>query len=598
MSRFQPNSAPGKRGIAYRGLITAVVVLFVVLVLTWALWPGFSFSAQEAAPIMHLVERGEFVHEITESGNVESGNNVEIRCEVEAKGAAGTTILEIVPEGTAVEKGQVVVKLDSSALEKELVNEQIVCNNSKATVIQAQNVLETAQISKREYLEGKYKLEKQSIENEIIVAEENHRRAVDYVKYSERLAAKGYVTALQLEADRFAVEKALNELESAKTKLLVLEEFTKEKQLRQFEADILIAEANLKAKQASHNLDLQQLALLKEQVEKCVIRSPQDGQAVYANVTRRHGTDTVIDEGERVRENQVIIRLPDPSQMQVDVKISEAKITLVEVGMPATIRLDAFPDMELAGKVEMVNELPEPTGWFSTGAKEYKTIIRVEDPPPGLRPGLTAQVKIHVERRADVLQVPVQAVFEHGGKYYCVIQEAGGFQSREVQIGSSNDEFVIIRQGLEEGQEIVLHAAAYRQKVDLPELADEARPAPTGPPLPEKPGAPLKQAPAAAAAKPAKPGKGQVDRFALMDKDGNGRIQGSEIPAQMKSHLKTLDGNGDGAIDRAEMNAVIKRFREGGGPAGQGPPGAAADGSGPGVPGAGGGRGPRSGGPP
>ena len=170
MARLRSNGALWRSGFAYRGLVITLVVLSALPLIAWNVWPRFTFSAQEAAPMMHTVVRGEFIHEITNRGNIESADNVEIRCEVEAKGTAGTTILQIVPEGTTVEPGDVLVRLDSSAFEKERTNQQILCANSEADVIQARNVFETAVIAKREYLEGQYELDRLTILNEKTVA--------------------------------------------------------------------------------------------------------------------------------------------------------------------------------------------------------------------------------------------------------------------------------------------------------------------------------------------------------------------------------------------------------------------------------------------
>src|SRR5690606_25745436 len=69
--------------------------------------------------LVHTARRAPFLHEVVERGEVESSSNVEIRCEVESRNSAGTAILEVVPEGTEVEAGDILVRLDSSALEQE-----------------------------------------------------------------------------------------------------------------------------------------------------------------------------------------------------------------------------------------------------------------------------------------------------------------------------------------------------------------------------------------------------------------------------------------------------------------------------------------------
>jgi len=458
-------STAARRGTLARRLLIGLALAAVVVGLGFALLPRLSLTNADEGPLTHHVKRSEFVHEITERGNVESANNVEIRCEVKSQGAGGTTILEIVPEGTVVKPGDVLVRLDSSALENERTTQLIACSNSEAALIQAQKALETALIAKREYLEGLFRQDTKTIQNEIFVAEEDVSRAEEYLKYSERLSAKGYVTRQQLEADRFAVDKARNALQIAKSKLEVLQKFTKEKMVVQLESDIKTAEANVKAKQAANQLDQQKLALIESQIEKCVIRSPQSGQVVYANVSGWRGTkEVIIDAGEQARERQVLIRLPDPKRMQVVAKVNEAKIALVERGMPARIRLDAFPEMELHGTVEKVDEFPVPSSFFGSSVKEYETTVRIAESPPGLRPGLTAEVRIRVERIPDALQVPVQAVYQRGGKFFCVVKENESWTPREVSLGPTNDKTVVVREGLAEGDEVLLAVAAHRDK--------------------------------------------------------------------------------------------------------------------------------------
>ncbi len=95
----------------------------------------------------------------------------------------------------------------------------------------------------------------------------------------------------------------------------------------------------------------------------------------------------------------------------------------------------------------------------------------------------------------DVLQVPVQAVFEHGGRHYAVVQTPEGWEARTVEIGLTNEKYVVIREGLAEGEMVAMNAAAFREEIDLPELPagpPEARP--EGPMLAESRREPPEQA--------------------------------------------------------------------------------------------------------
>ena len=167
-------------------------------------------------------QRDDFELTITERGEVEAFDVTEIRSLVKSNNTTGNAILRIVPEGTKVKKGDFLVELDSSALAAQRTSQKILVNDAKALEVEAHNNYDVAVITKREYLEGTYLQDRQLIESELFVAEENLNRAKEYYTYSQKLASKGYVNENQLEADRFAVEKANKDLDAAKTKLKVL----------------------------------------------------------------------------------------------------------------------------------------------------------------------------------------------------------------------------------------------------------------------------------------------------------------------------------------------------------------------------------------
>jgi HlyD family secretion protein len=450
MHRTSPDVLPSsqasrRKRLLVRGMFFGVPALLGIVLVWWFASARLSWSSAEEMPMMHAIERADFIHDVTERGNVESASNVEVRCEVQSLRTAGTMILEIVPEGTYVEKGDFLVRLDSSSLENDRTKQQIVCATSKAAQTEAENAYNTALIAKEEYLNGQYKLDEQKILSEILLAEQEDRRSKENLTYSQRLAAKGYITKLQLDAEDFSVRKAANELSSAKLRLEVLEKYTKEKQIRTLESNIRTSEAQQEARKHAHELDKRQLEVIEEQIDKCMIRAPEAGQVVYANSgDRRAGSEVIIEEGTLIREHQVIVRLPDPKRMQVKARINESRISLVRQGMPATIRLDAFPDLELTGTVQEVSDYPAPGMWFRGDVKEYETVIRIDNPPPDLKPGLTAQVKIRVDELDGVLQVPVQAIIEQGARHFCVVRNEGQWQAREVLLGPSNEKFVVL----------------------------------------------------------------------------------------------------------------------------------------------------------
>ncbi len=409
---------------------------------------------------------GEFFTDIVERGELESSANVELRCEIAS--AEGVRILEIVAEGTPVAAGDVIVQLDDSTLRKDLATQKIAVNTAEAALSKATNDHAAALIARKEYELGTFVQDEQKLESELFVAEENSRRAENFLKHSQKLASRGYITDVQLESDRFSVEKFGKDLAAAKTKLNVIREYTKPKTLKKHDSDIKTAEASVNAEQAKLAIELEKLKNLESQLDKCVIKAPTAGQVVFANQSRWRGDEFLIRKGNRVRERQVIVMLPDSSKMQVKTKIGEARVDRVKPGMSAVVQIEALRGTELKGTVKTVNAYATDENWFNPNVKEFDAIVTLDAPPAMVKPGMSSKVSIRVETQEKVMQVPVQTVVERGGKHYCVIRESSGkLGLRELLIGSTNDKFIVIKDGLNTTDEVVMNPRAHLVAVGL-----------------------------------------------------------------------------------------------------------------------------------
>ncbi len=435
-----------------------------------AFWAVSFQSAKKSTlpinPLTTAAAEGPFLQEVVERGEVGSSSNVEIRCQVQSKALLGTPIIQIVAEGTYVNEGDFLVKLDDSGLQADLIQQQIACNTSRALEVEGRTDYESAKIALLEYEYGTYLQDRGTAESDQFVAQENLRRSEEYLRYSLRLAERGYVTDVQLEADRFAVGKARKELENSSTKLEVLEKYTKIKNLNRLTANVETAEARMRSRENSRGLDDDKLKSLEDQLAKCIINAATSGQVVYANLP---SGDPLIAEGKLVRERQVIIRLPDPKRMEVLARINESRIDKIKVGMPAKIRLDAFPRNVLTGVVRSVTEYPLPAATSYSTIKEYGAEVTIDEAPPGVRTGMTAQVAIEVERLEDVLQIPVQSVLERGKRFFCIVENTGEIAAHEIQVRSANETSVIVTEGLNVGDKVVLAPQSVESLVKLPE---------------------------------------------------------------------------------------------------------------------------------
>ncbi len=468
----------GLRAARRTGSLTAIAATALVAIalvgggsLWW--WMKANDTSEDKNILLHSVARGDFELTLTERGEVEAFDVTEIRSLVKSNNTSGNAILRIIPEGTRVKKGDFLVELDSSALQTQRTSQQILVNDARAVEVESHNNYDVAVITKREYLEGTYLQDRQLIESELFVAEENLNRAKEYFRYSQKLASKGYVNENQLEADRFAVEKANKDLDAAKTKLKVLDEFTKAKQASTLDSAILIAKAKWDAAQNSSKLEVDKLKDIDDQIAKCTITAPQDGVVKYAHVSDGRGDQQfIVEEGTMVRERQVVIKLPNADSMQVNITVNESLVQYLAPGMKADIRPIGY-DRVFHGTVEKVNQYAEPTGWRTANVKEYKAFVRIDDVSAELRSGMTASVTIHCADVPSALQVPVQSIYAHGPKFFCFVYGGGQWKAQEVKAGPTNDKYFVIESGLKEGDQVAINPRAYLADVSLPKLPPE-----------------------------------------------------------------------------------------------------------------------------
>ncbi len=588
---FEPGVGPrARRGIGKLPILLGVALATVVGVVAYGVFARPDPKLLDR-PLTKVVSRGPFEHVVSEQGEIESSSNVEIRCDVKARGTSGITIISVVPEGSVVAQGEELVKLDSTALDQERIQQLIATNTAEAMSIQSKNTYEAAQIAKIEYLEGTFKQDELLILSEVFVAEQSLRQSELAFKSAERLGLRGMVTALQLEGEQFAVDKARKDLEAATTKLNVLRKYTKEKTLKQLDSDITSAEAKWSADQKSYELETTKLRDIEDQISKCTILAPRAGQVVYANKFSqgRGGSNAefVVEPGAIVREQQPIIRLPDPSEMQVKATISEARINLVRPGMPVAIRVDALREDVLEGEVTKVSQYAEPGGWSSGNVKKYATFVKIKSPPPELRAGMNAEVRIYVERQPSALQIPVQAIAEQDNRFYVLVENANlGLEMKEITRGPSNDKFMVVLDGLNVGDQVVLDPRS-RSELNLPNtnnsnpVAATVTPPPgTAVAMPSGPNASGENAPGEAEGPPRggfTPANIVSRIFEEFDIDKDSKLSADELaqmPEERRGRMPSdADANSDGAIDRLELTSAFTKVFAQRSASGSGPPG-------------------------
>lgn len=436
---------------------------------------------------LYTVTRKSFPILLTATGELKAANSVEVRSEVEGR----ATIISLVPEGTHVKQGDLLVELASDEIDEKIrdleIKETVAAAAYEAAVKEleilkdknqseerkAALALDMARLSLEKYRKGESKELRKESEIAVKQAEQELQRAKDYLKDSEELFKEGFITRIERERDEFEAWKAENVLERTGVKAEVLEKWTIPMELQKKESDVEEAEAELertkKASRASEekaiaevNAKKDELGIVRdklnkarEQKKKTRIVAPADGLVVYYK--EDWWDETRIKTGTQLHERQQIIELPDTSSMKVVVRVHETQIERLKEGLTATITLEGYSGRQYPGKVIKIGTVADSAHrWMNPNTKEYLTEILIEGSTSDLKPGGTAKVDVLVTQLSDVVAVPVQAVFGKGGKYYVFVDERGNARPVEVEVGLASSEYVEIKKGLDVGQEVRL----------------------------------------------------------------------------------------------------------------------------------------------
>jgi RND family efflux transporter MFP subunit len=457
-------------------------------------WVGITWGLPRrgtADVLTAAAARGELVILVSDKGELESAESVQVVCEVEG----GGKLVTILPEGTQVKKGVVVARFDTDVLQKG-INEQEVKwetaegkvksavselevqrNKAEGEVAKAKLTLTLARLDREAYEKAEYQALFSKQKSALEIGRKELKEAEDGLEFSRGMVKKGFYQQEQLRAKELFVEGKRSAVEQAQADLMVLEKFTKRKQETKLKAEAEDAERNLqrtvksqdaanekadnevKAARKTAEIEKKQLERLKAQLDKCEVKAPGDGIVIYFK--RPWDESSRIKPGAQVYFQQPIFNLPDLSRMKVKMKVHESVVKKVKVGLPVTMRIDALPNQVLHGKVISVATLAQGDEWRGGGGvKEYETYVSVDDLPAeaGLRPGMSAEAKILVKTIPDALTVPVQAVTEVGGKHVCYVVSGDKVERREVTIGDANDQLVQVLEGIAEGDRVALDA--------------------------------------------------------------------------------------------------------------------------------------------
>jgi len=470
-------------------LLPACLILTFCCAATWPTSPHAGKTQERddrflTAPVKH----GRLQHVLAEQGLVDAVENIVVTSECEWS----RRILRLVPEGEWVEKGEVVVVLDSSELEERLQKREILIINAAAQLANAREALRLqelenesavaqaelaamlAELDLEKYHNGEFPKLQNEAEAAVALAEVDLTRARERYEYVIRMARKGFENFREVEKERISLLKYEHELDVARRELDLLVEYTSERQLAELRS--LAANAKHELTRARQQADLasgnQQLLVqnrerqyqkhvayaerLRKSIDACTIRAPKTGEIIYAN---EGSIRNEIIEGETIRHRQEVVRIPNLNELQVEVRIHESQIDGIAEGLEADVTVDAFPGTVYRGQISSVSRVPTAGSRYTRDLKEYDAAIRIDAKPEKtvqLKPGMTAKADIFVNHRDDCLYVPPQTVVNIVGHPTVFGSTAEGIEHRSVKTGLMTDTGIEVVSGLRGHEQVVL----------------------------------------------------------------------------------------------------------------------------------------------
>jgi HlyD family secretion protein len=395
------------------------------------------------------------------------------------------------------------VDLDESGLQEQLKDQKIVVDKAESDWIQAQQTykiqeekyksdkktaetaLELAKIDLEKYLKGDFPQNLKDVDGRIKVAESDLEQQRDRAAWAQRMLKKGYYTVSQSDSEQSklqSLELALGKVLEEK-RVLVDPTYGLKKRtvtddtnkvdvatinLNQVERQWVATEVQYKTdrdtKESIYKQGLTKYNEIKDEIKKCKLCAPQDGLVVYFVPEQTRwgvGRQAIVAQSEMVAENQKLMQIPDLKHMIVNTKVHEALASRVHTGQPASVRVEAMADRHLKAHVESVANTASQQDFFAADVKVYATKVMIDEEVDGLKPGMTAEVTITIaDALENVMTVPVEAIVgaaEMGKTRKCYVMTTSGPVERDIVVGMSNDKEVEVREGLKEGDEVVLN---------------------------------------------------------------------------------------------------------------------------------------------
>ncbi len=462
---------------------------------------AFAASPKEQPPNTITVAKGNLRIAVEEEGDVKAVNPYAIVNDYRYS----TKVIFVLPEGTQVKKGDLIMELDDSEIDDRYDKYKVTVEDAKFKLEQARErmeierseieaglraaklVLEFAALDLNQYEEGTWPLALKDYDRTITETREKLLLAKEELKFSQQFLESGFETRSSVEKKSMTVTQLVNQLERMETKREMavkydypvkvkkfrraLEEATADLERIGFETtrNLAIEKSNVRSREQRYKYYSQILRWYEEQMQATKIYATRDGMLVFPQ-SRYSSSRGMIEEGTRVYWQQELALIPDFSELKVKFSVHETMIHHLSVGQKANITLDSYPGETFEGVLSKVSLVPDTSrSYYQPNLRVYKTEVTINDTIPDAMPGMNAEIDIAIADLKDVLIVPIEAITTSAGQKVVYAYKDGEIVETPVEVGLHNDEKIQILSGVQEG-DIILEKAPFEELEQTPSL--------------------------------------------------------------------------------------------------------------------------------
>ncbi|CAG0997506.1 Putative efflux system component YknX [Phycisphaerales bacterium] len=433
----------------------------------------------------------------TASGELEARERIEIRSPLDQE----STIVQIMDEGVWANKGDVLIQLNADPIQQKIDDESlrfrtesaefgtaqtdynIQEKDNEAKVRQAQLKVTLAELALNQWREGDVQKKRQDLSLGLDKATLELSRLAERYTRSQDLLAEGFVSKDECDRDEVSYIEAISAYNTAVLARDVYEHYELVKDEKSKMSDLDEAQHELErvklnnANQLANKLTRlesqrervsiveKRLAKLKQDLAAATIIAPSEGLVVYAssmerNMWGRGGDGGPLQIGQQVWSNQLLMILPNTTEMVAAVRVSESLAGRVQAGQRASVKVDAAGGRVFDGEVESIGVMAETGGWRDPNLREYTVRIRLNIDEASLKPAMRCEARLVLDHVDDAIAVPVQGVFSEGPVNYVYTPQGSKFVRTPVKLGRRSDTRAELKEGLEAGKQILIREPA------------------------------------------------------------------------------------------------------------------------------------------